>query len=102
MTTSSTLRDAINSTKVYTDPTHWRPRNRTPDLWKDGNTHLEYPQDEGGVLEVVLEREVDLAHILRRLRVVDVHVHQRDRAVLQESHLLGEKQNATSTFASLL
>ena len=52
-----------------------------------GFNHLDYPQDERRVLEVVLEGEVDLADVLRGLRVVDVHVHQRNRAVLEEGHL---------------
>lgn len=39
-------------------------------------------QDERGVLEVVLDGEVNLADVLAGLGVVDVHVHHADAAVL--------------------
>ena len=50
-------------------------------------SHLYNAQNERGALEVVLEAEVDLADVLGGLRVVDVHVHQRDGSALQEGLL---------------
>lgn len=51
-------------------------------------TYLNDFQNERRVLEVVLEAEVDVANVLRRLRVVDVHVDQRYGSILPERHLL--------------
>lgn len=56
--------------------------------------YLHDPEYECGVLEVVLEGEVDLSDVLRGLGVVDVHVHQRDGAVLQKRHL-GHRKTTT-------
>ena len=50
-------------------------------------TYLDDPQYQSSILEVVLQAEVDLADILRRFGVVDVHVHQGNGAVLQKRHL---------------
>ena len=51
-------------------------------------TYLNDFQNERRVLEVVLEAEVDVANVLCRLRVVDVHVDQRYGSILPERHLL--------------
>ena len=50
-------------------------------------TNLHDFEDEGRVLEIVFEAEVDLADVLRRLRVVDVHVHQGYGTILPKGHL---------------
>jgi len=51
------------------------------------STDLYDAQDERAVLEIVLEAEVDLADVLARLRIIDVHVHQRDRPALEKCFL---------------
>jgi len=45
-------------------------------------TDLYDAQNERAVLKVVLEAEVDLANILARLRIIDVHIDQRDGPAL--------------------
>jgi hypothetical protein len=50
-------------------------------------THRQYSEDERCILEVVLETEVDLTHVLWGLRIINVHVHQGDGSVLQKCHL---------------
>lgn len=45
-------------------------------------TDLYDAQNERAVLEVVLEAEVDLANILARFRIIDVHIDQGDRSAL--------------------
>lgn len=55
------------------------------------NTNLHDFEDERRILEIVLEAEVDLSDVLRRLRVVDVHVHQGDGTVLPKRHLVTRK-----------
>ena len=52
-----------------------------------GARYLNDLEDERGVLEIVLDAEVDLSNVLRGFRVVDVHVHQRYGPVLPECHL---------------
>lgn len=51
------------------------------------STDLYDAQYKRAVLKVVLETEVDLADVLTRFRIVDVHVDQRDRSALQERFL---------------
>lgn len=46
------------------------------------STDLYDAQNERAVLEVVLEAEVDLADVLARFRIIDVHVDQRDGPTL--------------------
>ncbi len=50
-------------------------------------TNLHDFENKSRVLEIVFEAEVDLADILRRLRVVDVHVHQGYGTILPKGHL---------------
>lgn len=45
-------------------------------------TDLYDAQNERAVLEVVLETEVDLANILARFRIIDVHIDQGDGPAL--------------------
>lgn len=45
-------------------------------------TDLYNAQNERAVLEVVLEAEVDLANILARFRIIDVHIDQGDGSAL--------------------
>lgn len=52
-----------------------------------GSSYLHDFKYKRRVLEVVLEREVNLADIFGWFRIVNVHVHQRDRSVLEEGHL---------------
>lgn len=66
------------------------------------DTNLNDPQDQSSVLEVVLQGEVYLSNILRRLRVVDVHVHQADGPVLQERHLSVQSGNTLTCRYGLL
>lgn len=68
--------------------------NKTSRLQK---TDLHDFQDEGRVLEIVFQAKVDLSDVLRRLRIVDVHVHQRYGTVLPKGHLhtTGESRNKT-------
>lgn len=50
-------------------------------------TNLHDFENESRVLEIVFEAEVDLANVLRRLRIVDVHVHQGYGTILPKGHL---------------
>lgn len=50
-------------------------------------TDLYDAQNKRAVLEVVLETEVDLADVLARFRIIDIHVNQGDGPALQESFL---------------
>lgn len=45
-------------------------------------TDLYDAQNERAILKVVLEAEVDLANILARLRIIDVHIDQGDGPAL--------------------
>lgn len=46
------------------------------------STDLYDAQNESTVLEIVLETEVDLANILARFRIINVHVDQGDGPAL--------------------
>jgi len=46
------------------------------------STNLYDAQNERAVLEVVLKTEVDLANILARFRIIDVHIDQGDGPAL--------------------
>lgn len=53
-----------------------------PTICQQKSTHLDNFQDKRRVLEIVLEREVNLPDVLARLRVVDVHVNHRHTSIL--------------------
>jgi hypothetical protein len=73
--------------KIHRGGTEEERKKIYPNGWMDGETNLHDFENKSRVLEIVFEAEVDLADVFRRLRVVDVHVHQGYGTILPKGHL---------------